>query len=99
MLKYSKNYHINLNFTAQSTNLTHLENFCSKRESMPPKQLKNLAFFDFLFSENGSFSGLKVKKIIKVFVVIKVVCKIKFFKNPRDLPIILPLFKDRYNRK
>ena len=28
---------------------------------MAAKQLKNLAFFYFLFSENGAFSGLKVK--------------------------------------
>ena len=41
MLKNSKNYlSYLLNFMAHSTNLTQLEYFCSKRESMAVKQLK-----------------------------------------------------------
>ena len=49
MLKYSKNYHIYLNFTAQSTNLTQLEYFCSKRESMHGSNSAD-KFSIFLFS-------------------------------------------------
>ena len=37
--------------------------------------------------------------ITKVFVAVKKICEIEFSINPRDLPIILPLFEDRYNRK
>ena len=45
MLKYNKNYQMYLDFTEQSRNLTQLEHFCSKRESMAANELKNLAFF------------------------------------------------------
>ena len=103
LVKYSKNYHMFLNFTAQSTNLT----LCAKSEAVV-----NLAFFNFMFSKNGSFSGWQVKIsksyikkihnlklftlyiiiIIEVFEFVKGACKIEFFKNPLDFSIILPLF-------